>query len=281
MDPCDVNSCPSYPDAICISNYCDGCNAIFVDPATSEVISDCDACEDGYVSCFVDPCQVESCDNFPEAICTPDFCGGCFAIFTDPDGNDITEQCVSCTGIFGDVDNNGQANVQVVEFSFQSNTHTGPLADSCCSFATHLWATLPAGCGHFNWNHHRRRTTGRLSMRLRQCGHEWRRRHLCPGRRVSARVHSRRRMPIEFSNVQKPHFLLPGESKEIHTYLGEEEKVYNNDSQSIHPSIHPPRRETHTPSFFLKLNPSSLLWLRSTARRTHAPRPVSNSPLNG
>ena len=36
VDPCQVNSCPTNPNAICISNYCDGCNAIFVDPATNE-----------------------------------------------------------------------------------------------------------------------------------------------------------------------------------------------------------------------------------------------------
>ena len=37
VDPCSVASCPAVPGATCISNYCGGCNAIFVDPATSEV----------------------------------------------------------------------------------------------------------------------------------------------------------------------------------------------------------------------------------------------------
>ena len=29
--PCDVSSCPAYPDATCIDNYCGGCNAEYFD----------------------------------------------------------------------------------------------------------------------------------------------------------------------------------------------------------------------------------------------------------
>lgn len=37
VDPCEVTSCPLFPDAKCISNYCGGCNAIFINPKTKEV----------------------------------------------------------------------------------------------------------------------------------------------------------------------------------------------------------------------------------------------------
>ncbi|KAL3885494.1 hypothetical protein ACJMK2_025547 [Sinanodonta woodiana] len=29
VNPCDVTDCPAHPEAVCVANYCGGCNAIF------------------------------------------------------------------------------------------------------------------------------------------------------------------------------------------------------------------------------------------------------------
>ena len=45
------------------------------------------------VNCFVDPCQVASCPNYPRATCISDFCRGCNARFFDTNGNEVTATC--------------------------------------------------------------------------------------------------------------------------------------------------------------------------------------------
>ncbi|CAH1271435.1 FCGBP [Branchiostoma lanceolatum] len=37
VDPCEGTPCPAYPDAICIANYCGGCNAVFYDDQDQKV----------------------------------------------------------------------------------------------------------------------------------------------------------------------------------------------------------------------------------------------------
>ena len=39
VDPCQFAECPAHPNAICKSNYCGGCNAVFHDGA--DVVDDC------------------------------------------------------------------------------------------------------------------------------------------------------------------------------------------------------------------------------------------------
>lgn len=45
-------------------------------------------CPEGLVQCFVDPCQVSSCD-VPGAKCVSNYCGGCFAEWYDVAGNRV------------------------------------------------------------------------------------------------------------------------------------------------------------------------------------------------
>jgi hypothetical protein len=44
------------------------------------------------VQCFVDPCEVASC---PDGACTSNYCGGCRAEFTTPDGANVCQPCTS------------------------------------------------------------------------------------------------------------------------------------------------------------------------------------------
>ena len=46
------------------------------------------------MKCFADPCQVNTCPEFPDAICKASYCGGCFANFYDGNG-EIIEKCNS------------------------------------------------------------------------------------------------------------------------------------------------------------------------------------------
>ena len=41
INPCQVTSCPAHPGAICIPDYCGGCNARFFDKAGNEVTKSC------------------------------------------------------------------------------------------------------------------------------------------------------------------------------------------------------------------------------------------------
>ena len=42
QNPCLVESCPAYPNADCVPNYCDGCHADFYD-VNGELITNCDS----------------------------------------------------------------------------------------------------------------------------------------------------------------------------------------------------------------------------------------------
>ena len=45
QDPCIEASCPAYPNADCVSTYCDGCFADFY-TSNGELITDCDSMEE-------------------------------------------------------------------------------------------------------------------------------------------------------------------------------------------------------------------------------------------
>lgn len=99
VNPCQFAECPGVEDARCVANYCGGCNALWF-TASGGVLteSECQAaevspCPDGVpeVQCFVDPCTTSDCPNVKDAKCTPNYCGGCNAVWSDPDGNVLTD----------------------------------------------------------------------------------------------------------------------------------------------------------------------------------------------
>ena len=91
VNPCQVNKCAKYPDAICKPNYCGGCNADFYlngEKVDCKNPSSYDAmprreCPPGkpLVYCWRNPCQGQTCESHPNARCVPNFCGGCFFSF--------------------------------------------------------------------------------------------------------------------------------------------------------------------------------------------------------
>ncbi|XP_031548949.1 uncharacterized protein LOC116286537 [Actinia tenebrosa] len=92
-NPCEVMSCPAYPNNRCQSNYCGGCNAEFYDQYNNSITTHC-SCPDGQLAipqCVVDPCQSSRCHSHPRARCRTRSCGGCFAEFVDDDGNVIDD----------------------------------------------------------------------------------------------------------------------------------------------------------------------------------------------
>ena len=46
------------------------------------------------VQCLVNPCDVTTCDKFPNAECIFDNCGGCFARFF-VNNREVTDECIS------------------------------------------------------------------------------------------------------------------------------------------------------------------------------------------
>ena len=87
VDPCQVSSC-DVEGAVCNANYCGGCNAEWIDATGARVcLPTATTCDDP-VQCLVDPCQVSSCD-VKGATCTANYCGGCNAIWTDPNGTQV------------------------------------------------------------------------------------------------------------------------------------------------------------------------------------------------
>ena len=40
-DPCEVSSCPAFPNARCVANFCGGCNATYFDENGNDVTSRC------------------------------------------------------------------------------------------------------------------------------------------------------------------------------------------------------------------------------------------------
>ena len=55
------------------------------------------SCPDGteMVSCFSDPCG--ECPNYPNARCEANYCGGCYAVYYDQNGNNVTDYCTTAT----------------------------------------------------------------------------------------------------------------------------------------------------------------------------------------
>jgi hypothetical protein len=121
-NPCEVSSCEAEEE--CTANYCGGCHAICtpiggsattpnpvevttISPIFTTVSDLVDnpcgsgACLDPNgtcaleVSCFVDPCEVSSCEAGDE--CTANYCGGCHAICTPIDGTVTTPIPVDAT----------------------------------------------------------------------------------------------------------------------------------------------------------------------------------------
>ena len=44
-DPCDGTSCPEFPEAECVSNFCGGCNFNYIDANGVDVTRQCQRCE--------------------------------------------------------------------------------------------------------------------------------------------------------------------------------------------------------------------------------------------
>lgn len=73
-------------------------------------------CLEGYVECFVDPCEVTDCPAYPNATCEADYCGGCNANFYQ-NGELVNDECgepEACSQESqdsGDVTQDGEVNV--------------------------------------------------------------------------------------------------------------------------------------------------------------------------
>ena len=90
VDPCEHAQCEARPDAICVANYCGGCNAVFYDSDGTAVDCSCD----NPVNCFIDPCQVApECAAYPYATCRANYCVGCDAYFYEPEGVVVDCDC--------------------------------------------------------------------------------------------------------------------------------------------------------------------------------------------
>ena len=46
----------------------------------------------GCPNCTFDPCSVNTCPNFPNAQCVPDYCGGCNSRYYS-NGTEVTDIC--------------------------------------------------------------------------------------------------------------------------------------------------------------------------------------------
>lgn len=92
-EPCSVNECRNFPDAICIPNFCGSCFAHFFDGDVN-VTERCNICDDGSViNCLRNPCDRTSCPRFPDAECRANYCGDCSFNYILANGDDVTERC--------------------------------------------------------------------------------------------------------------------------------------------------------------------------------------------
>ena len=128
-DPCEVTTCPEFPEADCISDFCD-CNARFflgfrevtnkcqrikkcanigtvtqVDcdtmdqcPGTAicDTASDTCCCGETQFACVIPPCDSATCPKHPDATCTNEFCNGCCCeakFFLDNGDHEVTDDC--------------------------------------------------------------------------------------------------------------------------------------------------------------------------------------------
>ncbi|XP_076807262.1 kielin/chordin-like protein [Clavelina lepadiformis] len=94
--PCDIETCPAYPNAKCTNKYCGGCMAVFTDESGNQ-LSDYECCYgQNHVPCIGDPCEEAKCPGRPEAVCIPTRCR-CGYKFVDSEKNVLTSQ--QCSGI--------------------------------------------------------------------------------------------------------------------------------------------------------------------------------------
>ncbi|KAJ8020411.1 Neurogenic locus notch-like protein 1 [Holothuria leucospilota] len=125
LNPCDVATCPSNPNAECRSSACGGCTARFYNLVGGLVDCGGTACPQGEeVECPFDPCAVTSCPAYPNARCQANNCGICVAVFYDEDdsivncnleydctengivyssGQSFTDNCRQCFCLMGTV----------------------------------------------------------------------------------------------------------------------------------------------------------------------------------
>ncbi|PIK48379.1 Kazal-type serine proteinase inhibitor 1 [Apostichopus japonicus] len=94
--PCGVgrSPCTSYPDAVCVDNYCGGCNTDWYLDGELVDCNDNTACPDGLppIPCLVDPCTFASCTSNPEARCVANYCNRmrpCLAEWFDENGDQV------------------------------------------------------------------------------------------------------------------------------------------------------------------------------------------------
>ncbi|XP_065054572.1 uncharacterized protein LOC135683288 isoform X1 [Rhopilema esculentum] len=84
-DPCIGLYCKHFPEALCRTNLCGGCRPEFI--IDNHVIK-CEAsnttkcpADKPEAKCLVNPCHIQACQLFPNAVCVPNYCGGCNAEF--------------------------------------------------------------------------------------------------------------------------------------------------------------------------------------------------------
>ncbi|XP_033108270.1 zonadhesin-like [Anneissia japonica] len=96
-DACATATCQSHPNAVCRTNTCNGCNAVFYDefnkPVHCQYLSPLHNCPAGlaHMECFVNPCANAQCLAHPDALCRPNYCGTCH-----PEFFDANKQLVNC-----------------------------------------------------------------------------------------------------------------------------------------------------------------------------------------
>ena len=127
VDPCEVSTCPAFPQAKCISDFCGGCNARFF-LGFKEVTDKCNVCSgigavtrvkcdtmkqcpgtaicdqasgtcccgETQFACLVPPCDSATCPNYPDATCVNEFCNGCCCearFFVGNGKREVTNHC--------------------------------------------------------------------------------------------------------------------------------------------------------------------------------------------
>nr|XP_039265115.1 kielin/chordin-like protein isoform X1 [Styela clava]XP_039265116.1 kielin/chordin-like protein isoform X2 [Styela clava] len=89
-NPCNEGTCPDHPDARCEPKRCRMCKAVFFGPDRKEIDTCCkeETCEDGTrkFHCKNNPCDGAECPAIPNAVCKPNYCGGCKREWSDRRG---------------------------------------------------------------------------------------------------------------------------------------------------------------------------------------------------
>ena len=132
QDPCQVTTCPKFPKAKCVSDFCGGCNARFfvglkevtrkcqsskvcanigtVTEVECDTIDQCPGtaicdtasgsccCGKTPLACLNPPCDFATCPNYPGATCVNEFCNGCcckarFFIGNMYHRHEVTDDC--------------------------------------------------------------------------------------------------------------------------------------------------------------------------------------------